>query len=243
MQAVIITGGHIDDKFVMDFIKAHTYEALTIAVDSGMGFFYRNHLVPDYIVGDFDSVEAETLQFFIKTEETCENFNEHSGNGFQKAVPENRAKSGKKPVILHFQPEKDETDTELAIRTAMKQSCDTIYLLGAIGTRMDHVFGNIHLLGMAMEHGADCQILDEHNRIRMLKAGITLSREQQYGTYVSLLPFTPKVTGLTLKGFKYPLECYTLECYHSLGVSNEIVEEEAEISFEDGVLLMIESQD
>ena len=51
------------------------------------------------------------------------------------------------------------------------------------------------------------------------------------------------ITGLTLTGFRYPLKNYELQCYHSLGVSNEIKLEEAEISFEDGILLMVESKD
>ena len=152
-------------------------------------------------------------------------------------------KEQKKPVILQFQPEKDETDTEIAIRTAISQGCTTIHILGATGTRVDHMMGNIHLLGMAMEQGVDCMLLDPHNRIRMINRGLVLKKEEQYGNYVSLLPFTPQVTGLTLTGFKYPLDGYTLECYHSLGVSNEITEEQAEISFRDGVLLVVESRD
>lgn len=84
---------------------------------------------------------------------------------------------------------------------------------------------------------------DKNNRIRMVQEGLVLRREEQYGRYVSLLPFTPQVTGLTLKGFKYPLNQYTLECYHSLGVSNEIAGDAGEISFQDGVLVVVESLD
>lgn len=216
MQALIVTGGFIEDGFTLDFVKQHTCD-LVIAADHGMEFFYRSHLVPDYIVGDFDSTASEILEYFRK--------------------------NNPKVKVLHFQPEKDETDTELAIRTALQHGCDHIYLLGATGTRIDHVLGNIHLLGMAMERGAKCLMIDSHNRIRMLKEGMVLKKQEQYGDYVSLIPFTPKVTGLTLKGFKYPLHSYELLCYHSLGVSNEIVEEEGEISFEDGILLMVESKD
>ena len=108
---------------------------------------------------------------------------------------------------------------------------------------MDHMIGNLHLLGMAMEHGVDCMMVDPFNRIRMIDQGITIKKEEQYGNYVSLFPFTPQVKGPTLTGFKYPLDCYTLECYHSLGVSNEITEEEACISFQEGVLLVVEARD
>lgn len=217
MQALIISGGRLEDGFAASYIENYEF-GLTIAVDSGMAFFYRKGWVPDYIVGDFDSVKPEILKSFLAL-----------GEG--------------KPKILQFQPEKDETDTEIAIRTAIGLGCGPIHVLGATGSRLDHVLGNIHLLGMAMEQGVEVVLADPNNRIRMVKEGLVLKRDRQYGKYVSLLPFTPQVTGLTLTGFKYPLDNDTLECYHSLGVSNEITGEQAEISFQDGVLLVIESRD
>ncbi len=217
MQSLIVSGGHLEDCFAASYMEKNQFD-LTIAVDLGMEFFQKKSQVPDYIVGDFDSVNPITLQEFKEMKE-------------------------KGPKILQFQPEKDETDTELAIRTAMDLGSRTIHILGATGCRMDHVLGNIHLLGMGMRQGVEIIIIDSNNRIRMIQKGIVIKREEQYGRYVSLIPFTPQVTGITLKGFQYPLDHAVLECYHSLGVSNEIVAEQGEISFQDGVLLVIESKD
>ncbi len=215
MRALVVTGGRLEDAFAEDYIRRHAWD-MAIAVDSGMGFFCRSGRTPDYIVGDFDSADPKELSHFAR---------------------EGKAK------ILRFEPEKDETDTEIAIRTAIGKGCDSIHLLGATGSRIDHVMGNIHLLGMAMERGAECVMADPNNRIRLARSSFSLSRGEQYGTYVSLFPFTPQVRGLTLTGFKYPLRDAVLECYHSLGVSNEIVGERAEVSFREGTLLVIESRD
>lgn len=217
MKTLIVSGGYLESEFAYDYIKKHPCE-LIIAVDSGLKFFYEQGLIPDYIVGDFDSVKPEILHYFQSLEQ-------------------------KKPVILQFQPEKDETDTELAMRTAIEKGSKMIHLLGATGSRVDHMMGNVHLLGAAMKQGVECWMVDKHNRMRMIEYGITLKQQEQYGNYVSLFPFTEQVRGLTLTGFKYPLDHYTLECYHSLGVSNEIVEAKAEISFDEGVLLVIEAKD
>lgn len=217
MQSLIISGGHLEDCFAASYLEKYQFD-LTIAVDAGIAFFDRKGWVPDYMVGDFDSVNPEILQKFLELK-------------------------GEKLQVLQFQPEKDETDTELAIRTAISLGCETIHILGATGSRMDHVLGNIHLLGMGMSQGVEIIIIDPNNRIRMIQKGIVIKREEQYGKYVSLFPFTSQVTELTLTGFKYPLYRYTLECYHSLGVSNEITAKQAEISFQDGVLLVIESKD
>lgn len=218
MQALIISGGNLDEDFARSYIEGCSF-GCTIAADSGMKFFYKQKVVPDYIVGDFDSVDPGILQYFMDLDKE------------------------QRPEILQFQPEKDETDTELAIRVAIRRGCSVIHLLGATGDRIDHVLGNLHMLGAAMQQGVECYIADKNNRIRMIDRGIKLKREEQYGTYVSLFPFTPQVTGLTLTGFQYPLKDAVLECYHSLGVSNEVIAEEAEISFREGVLLVVEAKD
>lgn len=218
MHALIVSGGKLDMGFARTYISKYNF-GCRIAADRGMAFFHAQKIVPDFIVGDFDSASSEILQYFRNLQE------------------------GRKPTILQFQPEKDETDTELAIRMAVREGADVIHLLGATGSRVDHMLGNLHLLGAAMEQGVECRMVDGNNRIRMIRRGMSLKRKEQYGKYVSLFPFTPQVEGLTLKGFKYPLEDYTLECYHSLGVSNEITAEEAEISFREGVLLVMETKD
>ena len=86
-----------------------------------MNFFYRNKLTPDWIIGDFDSASSEALDYF-----------------------------GGQPDIswIRLNPVKDDTDTESAIRKAIALGAEKITLLGATGTRIDHLLGNIELLGV-----------------------------------------------------------------------------------------------
>jgi thiamine pyrophosphokinase len=212
---VIVSGGSIEDAFACQVLDTGHYD-VCIAADSGMEFFYRNGKKPNVIVGDFDSVQDEALSYF-------------------RSLPD---------IVFHeLNPVKDDTDTEFAIRLAIDLGAESITLLGATGTRLDHVLGNIELLGIGLEQRIEMCILDSHNRIRMINHGITMERNRQYGRYVSLIPYSEKVEQLTLKGFKYPLRDFTLRGFCSLGVSNEIVEEKAEILFERGILLVIESGD
>lgn len=214
-QAVIVTGGTMDISFGKKYIEKQKPDIL-IAVDSGMEFFYHAGIAPDMIIGDFDSVTQETLTFFQEKE------------GIE---------------WVRLAPEKDDTDTEAAIRLAIRNQCREIHLLGATGTRLDHVFGNIHLLGIGLNEQVSILMADPCNKIRLIDRGIKIKKEEQFGEYVSLLPFTGEVRGLTLKGMKYPLTDYSYPCFSSLGISNEIVEDEAEISFTKGVLLVVESKD
>ncbi|MCD8110908.1 MAG: thiamine diphosphokinase [Clostridiales bacterium] len=215
MNTLIITGGHIDLPFAKKQVDIGVWDCV-ISADSGLNFCCEAGIWPDVILGDFDSADPDVLRVF------------------QKKCPER---------ILTFPARKDETDTELAILHAIRAGADRITLLGATGSRLDHVFGNLQLLLPAMEAGAACVILDEHNRIRMIRDTLTIRREEQFGRYVSLLPFTPQVEGLTLTGFVYETENFTLTSGKARGVSNEIRDEEARIEMKSGILLVIESRD
>ena len=77
---------------------------------------------------------------------------------------------------MEYPPEKDETDTELALRIAIERHATKITLIGVTGTRMDHSLGAIQLLGYGMERNVECVLLDEHNRIRLTKSDVTIQR-------------------------------------------------------------------
>jgi thiamine pyrophosphokinase len=215
MRGLIVSGGTVDDELVCQEIKNGGYE-MVIAADSGMEVLYRHHLTPDIVVGDFDSVSKEALSFF---------------------------KDSDRIEFEELNPIKDDTDTEYALRDAISRGAHSVTILGATGSRVDHMLGNICLLGMGLVNDVNVSILDTHNRIRMIDSPITIRKKEQYGTAVSLIPYSDEVTGVTLTGFKYNLSECTMKGFNTLGISNEIVEDEAMISLESGYLLVIESKD
>ncbi len=215
MQCLIVTGGTIQNEFAVKYIKERLWNYVVCA-DAGMKFCYDEGIVPDLILGDFDSVDEESYEYF-------------------KAVCPER--------MERFPTHKDETDTELALLRAIEAGADAITMIGATGTRLDHVMGNIQMLKLALDRHVPCQIVDAHNRIRMVQGEAVLKKADQFGKYVSLLPFTPEVTGITLKGFAYEVEDFTLVSGIARGVSNELEAETATITCKDGILLVIESRD
>lgn len=215
MKVMIISGGHIDDVFAINWLKENEYDLL-IAADSGMNFLYRNEIVPDVIAGDFDSVSSDSLAAFSQKDEI---------------------------EILQLNPIKDDTDTEFVIREAIRRGAKEITLLGATGTRLDHVLGNMHLLGIGLQENVKIALVDSYNRIRMISGKTELKKSEQFGEFVSFLPICGDARGVTLEGFKYPLREAVIPSFSSLGISNEIVEETARIEIAQGVLLMIEARD
>ena len=85
--------------------------------------------------------------------------------------------------------------------------------------------------------------MDNNNQIYLINNSHTIEKSNTYGKYISLIPLTSKVEGLTLTGFKYPLDNYSLSIGKSLGISNEIIDNTASIFLKKGILIVIESKD
>jgi len=189
---------------------------LIIGVDRGAEWLMNHGCIPHYIVGDFDSANPSFL----------ENIKGEYGDRIQV-----------------FPTEKDETDTELAMRYAISMDPKSITMIGAIGTRLDHVLANIHVLLQAAKQNIPSQIYGTNNRIQLILPNKTLQLQKSEYKYVSLLPFTEFVDGIELLGFKYQLSNATMQAGIPYGISNELINEKGVISIKNGILLVIESKD
>lgn len=220
-RCLIVSGGPLDLEFAASFLKGRSYD-VTIAVDAGVGACMSLLLRPELLVGDFDTFGKEQILKYQR--ETGVSMDIHKA-------------------------EKDETDTELALRDALLMGCTEADVLGATGGRLDHEISNIHLMAQGKKRGLKVNIFDRKNKISLLDSEFEkrteFFKDSLYGTYVSFLPLTETVRGITLTGFKYPLFEKDISILEnpSLCVSNEVVEERAEITFRQGILICVESRD
>lgn len=215
MKTLIVTGGNIEKEFLLKTINESEFETI-IAVDNGLKILNEIKVNPQHIVGDFDTVKSEILDLY---------------------------KADTSIKIHKFNPIKDNTDTDIAIRLAVELKSDEIIILGAIGTRIDHLLGNIHVLKYALDSNIKCKIIDENNEIQLIDKTTIIKKKDITKKYISLIPLTEKVEHINLKGFKYELKNGALTMGSSLGISNEISKEEAIIEFGDGILIIINSKD
>lgn len=218
-KVLIITGGRTNTDFVKEVYEEYSPDIVIVA-DRGVMAAKESDIMPDYLVGDFDSGDSETVEYFKSQ------FERHG-----------------KPIVRTFNPEKDDTDTEIAISLALTLKPDDIVIIGATGTRLDHTMANIGLLHKVMGGGIKARIIDEYNVISIHDKEITLKRDTAFGEYFSLLPFTESVKGLNIKGAKYELENYILSSGNSLGISNEFKKNKVKISFNGGILLLFQTSD
>lgn len=219
-RILILTGGRLETDFVKKYLESQEEPfSFIICADRGLEAAHEIKLKVDGIVGDFDSLEQKKILEEYKLRENVE--------------------------IRSFMPEKDWTDTHLAIDFALEKNPEEIIILGGTGTRLDHVLGNLNLLMVSVQQGVMTYMIDSWNKICLLQGPVEYSilREKAYGKYVSVMPFTPIVNNVTLEGFKYPLQNADMTMGNTLGISNEIVEEKARITMERGYLMIIESDD
>ena len=249
IDTVIVSGGDIQSDFALDFLKKNTDKAgkekiCLIAADRGLEFFLEHQILPDIVIGDFDSM-SETGKEFLRSADEKKSDLEIPYGGMTKWKLRKKTEKGIKTIeIVRLRPEKDDSDTQSAMNYAIRTGAKEIAILGVTGRRVDHLMANFGLLVLAQNECASVTLVDQYNYMKLIPSGTVLKKEEQFGKYVSFFQLGGDVTGLTLEGFKYPLDKYHLTIADSgLTVSNEIVDETAKVTYETGNLLMIMSRD
>ena len=179
---LVVTGGTVSKKVLETVLSDYDFQKI-IACDKGLEICQECDILPDLVIGDFDSAKTDIVASYRE-----------------------------KTEFLDLDTHKDFTDT------------------------------NIGLLKQFAEFGISAYLIDEHNRITMTARQHIVKRTDAY-KYVSLLPYTEQVTGVTLQGFYYNAQGLTLKLGESIGVSNELIAECGLIEFESGLLIVIESRD
>lgn len=211
MKTAILSNGLIRN---IDFLRPFIDSCdLFICADGGAKFALSLSRKPDILVGDFDSLDEATLNHFARL-------------GVE---------------IDRYPKEKDYTDTQLAIDKAVELCSDEIILLGATGSRLDHTLANINMLYYLYKKGIDAEIIDEYNRIRLLKGENILKGNK--GDTISFIPFFGDIQKITLSGFYYRLDGVRLPKDVSLGISNIFAGEEGYVDTGEDFVLAILSRD
>jgi thiamine pyrophosphokinase len=211
----ILAGGPIDH--VPDLMEFTDENCIWIGVDRGVFYLLEKKIIPFMAFGDFDSVSPDEMEEIKKQVEHLNRFN----------------------------PEKDETDMELALNWALEQNPKEVRIFGASGGRLDHFFANVQLLikPVLSNNLTNIYLIDQKNIIFVKSAGHYPISKNRFKKYISFIPVTQKVKDITLKGFKYPLNNSHISLGSTLCISNELVGDDGTFSFCEGILIVVRSQD
>ena len=144
--------------------------------------------------------------------------------------------------ILKVPAEKDFTDTQMAVETAIARGADEIVIIGGLSGRLDHTMSNVSILEDLSTRRVHALITDGNNRIRFINSTSTLIAKSGY-KYVSILLASEKAKGVSVEGCKYPLKNAKLERNVQYAISNEIDGNCALISVRNGAIYIVESRD
>jgi len=222
MRTLIFSGGHIDTEFAKEYLAKEKFD-MVICADSGLNAAYKLGVKVDCIMGDFDSAANDIVELYRN----------------------DRVEASKGVKFEKFPPKKDLTDTDIVLEYVISLNPDEIVILGATGGRMDHFLANVNILMKPLKNGIKSYIIDKYNKIYLIDSEETIERKNLWGKYISFQPLTEKVKNVWLKGFKYTLAGKELTIGESLTISNEMADSESKavVSFDSGVLIVIESHD
>lgn len=214
-KAILFSGGHIDIAFASSILNEATYDVF-IAIDRGLEGMEKMGVLPDYIVGDFDSIEDYSLIDKYK---------------------------GRNIPIKSYPAKKDYTDTQLGCEIAVELGCDDITILGGTGSRLDHVLCNLNLCAQLYDKGVRASIVDATNRAYVIGKGEhEIIKDSAFGSYISFMPFDD-VYGFCLSGFEYDVNDLSLKRDSTLTVSNRILKNPAKIKILSGRMLVLMTKD
>ena len=210
--ACLVLNGQLEDyDYIREVRDYNTYE-LIIAVDGGANHLYRLGIMPNYILGDLDSIDDDIRSYYEASD----------------------------VVFKKFPTKKDETDAELAVWMVEEEGLLGIDIYAALGGRIDHELANIQLLYYILDRGMYPRIISEREEIYILR-NEEMNLKGSIGDIVSIIPVKGDARGITLANMEYSVEELDLKYSVTRGISNVMLAEDAYINVRDGCILVIKN--
>jgi len=209
--SLIFSGGLAPNDATLNAARAIQNVNLVIAADSGLHAAQKLEMHVDFVIGDFDSVDASALA---------------------------RATSAHTQTIRHS-ADKDFTDLESALLFAADKKSERIVIVTAGGGRLDHQFGFVAAMFNPKLREIKVEALWHTSRLFALQGPATLDVTTRIGDTIALQSFSDKSAKISTTGLRWQLTDESLANFETRGVSNIATENQVSVSFESGQLLVI----
>lgn len=185
-------------------------DGTTIAADGGADFLLNQDIIPQVLIGDFDSISDNSL-----------------------------GELNNKTKILQFPKEKDKTDSELALDYCIDEHYDSVTMVNAVNGRLEHSLANIFLIENFVKKGLSLYFINKDSEIFVIQGSGEIELSSRKDSEISLIPLTEQVKVESITGFKYPLQNETLFRAHARGISNVAESEKLSVKTLTGILLIV----
>jgi thiamine pyrophosphokinase len=216
-HALVVADGDVDEAALAELVAGPGSPRL-IAADGGAARVLAAGFVPDVVVGDFDSLSG-------------------AERGRLEALD----------VELRVAaPDKDESDMELCLLTALEGGAERLTIVGALGLhRPEHTVANLLLLADPRLDGVAVVIVGRGSRLWRIGTADGPGEaviEGRPADFVSLFPLDSSVAGVTTHGLRFGLTDALLPLGPSRGLSNELEADRARVTSRRGRLLVIHTR-
>lgn len=210
MKVCIALNGNIKDyEATKKIIEKENYDYI-IGADGGCNHLNNMGILPNYIIGDLDSIDKELISYY----------------------------ENKNIIFKKFPTHKDETDSQLCVYLAKDLGAKKIDFIGSLGGRIDHSLANIGFMYHVYEMGIEPRIITNEEEIYILHNEKRIIKGKK-GNTISILALKDNALGVTLQNLEYPLDNAEIEYLSPLGISNVMLEDECIISVKEGYLLVV----
>lgn len=210
MKICIILNGEVKNhQKTKEIILKEKYDYI-IGADGGCNHLFKMGIIPDYIIGDLDSIDKDLIDFY----------------------------KNKNIKFKKYPSHKDETDSEICVYLAKELGAKEIDFYASLGGRIDHTLANIGLLHYVRCMNIKPRIITSEEEVIIVKnEEIILTGKK--GDTISIIPIMKDANNITLKNLEYPLNNDTIGYLSSLGISNVMLDDECSIRIEDGYALVV----
>lgn len=207
-RVIVFVNGNLSD--LRQAKKIITKNDYLICADGGVKHAFKLNLIPQTIIGDFDSISPVLEKRLIK----------------------NNVESIKYPT------KKDKTDFELAIDFCLAKKFKEIIIFGILGDRIDHFLANIFFISKIQSQNPDVKIkiIEGNKEIFVLNKEIIISG--QIGDEISIISVSEKLVNIVTDGLEYSLDHEDLTFGTTRGISNVMKKNIAKITTSGGIAVV-----
>ena len=204
---LLLDGDEPSQKLLHEY--AHSAR-MVVATDGAAKIARKYELALDAIIGDMDSLDAQTREYYERL----------------------------KTSILIF-PDQESNDLEKASKFLIESGfTDNLVILGLHGKRTDHALTNLSVLIRFRNYFTELKSIDAYHIHYLLNEKYPqLTVDGKKGSSISLLPM-PSASGIVTKGLFFALTNAEMKFGEREGLSNIISEDSAVVRISSGSLLV-----
>ena len=223
----IVAASDFNEAHFMNSLKGGMFASI-IAADAGYRHLDTRAIVPNIVIGDFDSlgyVPKEDKQASVQLKEDVDKGNIQNMH------------------VMQYPQDKDKTDLELAIDEALNMKPQILMIYGALGKRMDQSLSSIQMLSHIADHRVGVFCVGDKESCVVVNGpsefGLGIPQVEGIDKTLSVFSLTDVSLIEASQGLKWPYTNTALTNSMSLGISNEITANPMKIKVKMGKILLV----